>query len=585
MQAPVLGYKDLLSSYLRPQRGRVAVLGLLLAGGLALELSGPWILRAFIDQAAAKVPIESLTLLALLFLGVALLTQIVVAAQAYVAENVGLTATNRLRSDLTLHALQLDPSFHGLHAPGELIERVDGDVATLGNFFSRFVVQMLGNGILLVGVLVLMYAIDWRIGLAISFFVLLTVALVNKMRDVSVPYWKKARQASAELFGFLEERLSGTEDIRSNGATAYAMHRLYERSRNLLLRERRAALIGSMSGGMTVIIFTLGTAISLGLGVTLFQAGAITLGTVYLIFSYTESLRRPIDQITRQLQDLQLAGASINRISDLMRERTVIHDGSGPEIPQKALSVHFDRVTFGYSQVDQAEPVLRDISFRLEPGEVLGVLGRTGSGKTTLTRLLFRLYDPQSGRVLLDGTDLRDTRIKSIRQGVGMVTQSIHLFHATLRNNLTLFDNTIPDGQIIEVLHELGMADWLRSMPQGLDTKLAPGGSGLSAGEGQLVAFARVFLKSPGLVILDEASSRLDPATERQVERAVDKLLSGRTAIVIAHRLATVQRAGSILILEDGQIIEYGNRRQLLADPDSVFSGLMRTGMMAEVLA
>lgn len=582
MRTPLSRYRELLSSYFLPQRRRVITLGLLLAMRLALELANPWILRAFIDQAMAKAAMETLIVVALIFLGVALGTQLVSVAETYVAENVGLTATNQLRSDLALHTLRLDPSFHSAHTPGDLIERVDGDVATLGSFFSRFVVQILGNAILLLGVLVLMYTIDWRVGLSMTFFVIVTVVLVNKMRDFSVPYWKQARQASADLFGFLEERLSGTEDIRSSGATAYTMRKLYERSRNLLQRERRAALMGGASGGITIIVFTLGTAIALGFGVALYQEGAITLGTVYLIFSYTESLRRPIDQITRQLQDLQQAGASINRIGDLLRERSTIVDGSGPPLPEGALSVQFEGVTFGYNA---DEPVLQDLSFYLKPGEVLGVLGRTGSGKTTSTRLLCRLYDPHQGEVRLSEVDLRDTQLASIRQQVGMVTQSIHLFHASLRDNLTLFDNTIPDERIIEVLEELGLGIWLRGMPQGLDTKLASGGSTLSAGQGQLVAFARVFLKGPALVILDEASSRLDPATERHVERAVDKLLAGRTAIIIAHRLATVQRADSILILEDGRIAEYGSRRQLLSDPDSLFSGLMRTGMMAEVLA
>lgn len=558
------------------------MLGALLVATLALELANPWILRQFIDSATKGASLDSLTLLAVAFLVVALATQLVGAMETYVAENVGLTATNRLRSDLTLHALRLDPSFHSTHTPGELIERVDGDVATLGNFFSRFVVQIFGNGMLLVGVLVLMYAIDWRVGLAMTFFVIVTMFLVNKMRDLAVPHWRLARQASADLFGFLEERLSGTEDIRSSGATAYTMSRLYGRSRNLLRRERRAALIGSTSGGVTVAVFTVGTAIALALGVTLFQAGAITLGTVYLIFSYTESLRRPIDQITRQLQDLQQAGASINRIGDLLAVQSSIHDGTGPDLPEGKLSVRFDNVTFGYN-LD--EPVLREVSFDLEPGEVLGVLGRTGSGKTTLTRLLFRLYDPQEGEVQLGGVALTETKLSSIRRHTGMVTQSIHLFHATLRDNLTFFSSSIPDERIVEVLDDLALGSWYRSLPDGLDTMLAPGGSELSAGQGQLVAFARVFLLEPGLVILDEASSRLDPATERQVERAVDKLLQQRSAIIIAHRLATVQRADSILILEDGRVVEYGKRQELLNNPNSQFSALMRTGMMAEALA
>jgi ATP-binding cassette, subfamily B, bacterial len=582
VQTSFSSYRGILASYLKPQRGRVGVLGVVLLLGIGFELANPWILRAFIDEATTGAPLDTLTMLAVLFLVAALGAQLVTMGEAYVAENVGLTATNQIRSDLTLHTLRLDPQFHGSHTPGELIERVDGDVATLSNFFSRFVVQIFANGILLVAVLGLMYTIDWRVGLAMTVFVVVTVLLVNKTRNIAQPHWRLARQASAELFGFLEERLSGLEDIRSSGATAYTMRRLYERSRNLLRTDRKAALIGSTSGSVTIVVFTLGTALALGLGVMLFQEGAITLGTVYLIFSYTESLRRPIDQFTRQLQDLQQAGASINRIGDLMLEKSVIHDGTGQEIPAGALAVQFEDVTFGYNA---AEPVLVGASFCLRPGEVLGVLGRTGSGKTTLTRLLFRLYDPQKGQIQLGGVELRDTQVASIRQSVGMVTQSIHLFHATLRDNLTLFDKSIEDKRITGVLEELGMEGWLASMPDGLDTKLAPGGSTLSAGQGQLVAFARVFLKEPGLVVLDEASSRLDPATERQVERAVDRLLGGRTAIIIAHRLATVQRADSILILEDGKIAEYGSRLQLLNDPNSHFSDLMRTGKMAEALS
>ena len=231
MQTAFSSYRGILASYLKPQRRRVILLGALLLAGIGFELANPWILRAFIDDATASAPLDRLTMLAVLFLVAALGAQLVTVGEAYVAENVGLTATNQIRSDLTLHTLRLDPQFHGSHTPGELIERVDGDVATLGNFFSRFVVQIFANGILLVAVLVLMYTIDWRVGLAMTIFVIVTVALVNKTRNIAQPFWKVARQASAELFGFIEERLSGTEDIRSSGATAYTMRKLYERSR------------------------------------------------------------------------------------------------------------------------------------------------------------------------------------------------------------------------------------------------------------------------------------------------------------------------------------------------------------------
>jgi ATP-binding cassette subfamily B protein len=228
--------------------------------------------------------------------------------------------------------------------------------------------------------------------------------------------------------------------------------------------------------------------------------------------------------------------------------------------------------------------VLSDIIFDLPAGKVLGLLGRTGSGKTTLTRLLFRLYDPQLGRVLLGGSDLCDLALADLRARVGMVTQDVQLFAASIRDNLTLFDRTIDDARIERALGELGLREWAAALPAGLDTRIGAGGLGLSAGEAQLLAFARVFLRDPGLVILDEASSRLDPATERLLERAIGRLLQGRTAIVIAHRLGTVQRADEIMILDGGRVAEHGPRAALAADPGSRFAGLLRTGM-EEVLA
>jgi ABC-type multidrug transport system fused ATPase/permease subunit len=223
--------------------------------------------------------------------------------------------------------------------------------------------------------------------------------------------------------------------------------------------------------------------------------------------------------------------------------------------------------------------VLRDVSFAVKPGRVLGVLGRTGSGKTTLTRLIFRLYDPSQGRLCLDGADLRGLPVAEVRRRVGMVTQDVQLFRASIRDNLSFFTSAIDDAQIERALRELRLWEWVQSRPQGLDTVLLAGGGGQSAGEAQLLAFARVFLRDPGLVILDEASSRLDPATENLLERAVDRLFAGRTGLVIAHRLRTVQRADDILILEGGRVAEYGARVALAADHGSRFNQLLQTGM------
>ncbi|MBK9711811.1 MAG: ABC transporter ATP-binding protein [Kouleothrix sp.] len=608
MSIRIAGHRNLLVEYLRPQRLKVALLSVLLLGGIGLELLNPQILRSFIDSAATGGAIELLIRSALLFIGVALVQQLVTVAATYVSNSVGWTATNALRADLLAHCLGLDMAFHKARTPGELIERVDGDVTALATFFSQFVILVIGNGLLLVGVLVLLFREDWRVGLALTLFALFALLVLNRARGFAVPAMTAERAASADLFGFLEERLAGMDDIRANGAGAHVMRGFYKVARDLFQKGRRAGVRGAGLWAVTMALFAVGYTIALGMGAYLYQVGAVTIGTVYLFFQYTEMLRRPLEQISSQLRELQKASAGVQRIGDLVTFEPTILDGAGATVPAGALDVAFEAVSFGYQDegpttngqrpgqaVDSIDPsslalglssdrVLDSISFTLAPGRVLGLLGRTGSGKTTLTRLLFRLYDPSAGAIRLGGVDARAARLDDLRTRVGIVTQDVQLFQATIRDNLTLFDQAIPDERIVATLAELGLLSWLESLPGGLDTELGPGGGGLSAGESQLLAFARVFLQNPGLVILDEASSRLDPATERLIERAVDRLLAGRTGIIIAHRLATVQRADEIMILDHGRIAEHGPRELLARDPRSRFAALLRVGI-EELLA
>jgi ATP-binding cassette subfamily B protein len=280
--------------------------------------------------------------------------------------------------------------------------------------------------------------------------------------------------------------------------------------------------------------------------------------------------------MTHEIESFQTIGACVERLAEFRAMQPTLKEGQIAEISANPLDLTFDRVSFSYNGSDA---VLTDLSFQLKPGAVLGLLGRTGSGKTTLARLVFRLYDPICGAICLQNTDLRDLQTATLRHKVAIVTQDVQLFRASVRDNLTFFDRSIPDERILSTLRELDLEDWLNSLPGGLDAELDTGGRSLSAGEGQLLAFARVFLRNPGLVILDEASSRLDPATEQRLERAIDKLLHNRTALIIAHRLSTVHRADDIMILEDGQVCEYGNRQQLASDPASRFYRLLQTGM------
>lgn len=574
-------YRRLLAGYLRAQRGRVLLLAALLVGTIGLQLLNPQIVRYFIDTATTGAADgaggagSQLVGAALLFLGVALAQELVAVLATYVSENVAWTATNALRRDLAVHCLRLDMSFHNARTPGELIERIDGDVTTLANFFSQFVIRVLGNALLLVGILLLLFREDWRVGLALTGLAAIGLVLLYSLSGLARPHWVAGRQASADLAGFLEERLAGTEDIRANGAVAYKMRSLYELMRRLTQRYRSARVVGHFAGVIGWSLSEIGLAVGLALGAYLFIQGAFTIGTVYLISFYAGMLATPLRRITDEIQDLQKSAASIARVEELYRTPITIQDGPGVAWPPGALSVEFDRVSFAYFT---DSTVLRELSFRLEPGTVVGVLGRTGSGKTTITRLLLRLYDPTAGAIRLGDVDIRAARLSELRGRIGMVTQEVQLFHGTVRDNLTLFDRSITDERILDGIEELGLLPWYGTLPKGLDTELG-GAGGLSAGEAQLLAFTRVFLRDPSVVILDEASSRLDPATERLIERAVSSLLRGRTGLIVAHRLGTVQRADGIMILEGGRICEYGAREQLALNPSSRFYRLLQTGL------
>ena len=566
-------YWHLLSRYLRPQWWRIGLLALILCCTIGVQVATPLVTSAFIDRAISGGELSDLMVLALATIALALLQQGMAIAETGIAEMVSWTATNTLRADLLTHLLRLDASFHTAHTPGELIERVDGDVATLARFFSRFVVYVLGNGILMLGVLGLLYHIDWRVGLVMSGFVVVALIVILRIRAAATPLWAADRQANADFFGFLSEYLAGLQDIRSSGASAFVLRRFAEVLRSWLPITRKAQMWGYGMTAVSMGLFSLGTAASFALCALLYQSGLLTIGVVYLVFRYTRMLREPVEQIRDEIQDLQQADASISRIEALLRIQPRIVDGPVSSLPSGPLAIELENVSFAYAE---DAPVLRNVSFSLAPGRVLGVVGRTGSGKTTLTRLLLRFYDPQVGTVRLNGVDLRDVKLAAIRSRIGMVTQEVHLFRASVRDNLTLFEAGFSDERIREILETLGLADWLQELPQGLDTVLLSDGAGLSAGQAQVIACARIMLHDPDLVILDEASSRLDPLTDRLVHTALGRMLEGRTGIIIAHRLATLTYADEILVMEDGQVREHGPRRALMADPNSRFAELLR---------
>ena len=405
---PVRAYLRLLARYLRPLRRRVALLTLLLGAGIACQAINPQLIRAFLDRASSGSALGGLLTLAGGFTALAVGHQVLNVAATYVAEQVGWQATNELRADLAEHVLHLDMGFHKGHTPGELIERIDGDVTTLSEFFASFVIRVLGNLVLVVTVLALLWRESVWVGLTMTGWALLVLAGMLAIQTVAMPWWKAMRARSAEFFGFLGEQLAGTEDVRASGGVPFMMHRFTRVMRAWLPEQVRARMGFAALWGWSIITYLIiGMALIFWLGWQGLQAGTLTIGAVYLVFNYSDMMREPLEQIRQQMEVLQKASAGIARVQELLAVQPRLAETGTAALPAGALPVNLRGVHFAYrDEGSNGETVLEGIDLALAPGRVLGVLGRTGSGKSTLARLLTRLYDPVEGEVLLGGTAL-----------------------------------------------------------------------------------------------------------------------------------------------------------------------------------
>jgi ATP-binding cassette, subfamily B, bacterial len=587
--------------------GILAILG----AAMALRLALPLLLGTFADDALAGEPTSALTAVALAYVAAALGSAALDLVVVWWSARVSWRAGNRLREQLAAHALRLEQAWHGRHSPGQLIERIDGDVEAMATFFAGMAVQIAGNVALIAGMLVVATVIDPWTGLVLTVTAAAGAATLVRLRLAAVGARETEREVNAQLYGDLEERLGGLEDLRANGAGRYAVHRLHTHSARSWRAARRASLLGDGAYAIAAVVFAVGTAGTLVAGILLQQRGVITVGAVLTLYRYADMLRKPLEQIAEQLKEFQKAMAGARRASGLLATEPAIADGpdDGSRLGTGALGVELDHVTFSYD-VD-GEPALRDVDLHIAPGTHLGIVGRTGSGKTTIGRLVARTWDigevppageaatggapgdgpghrdrtgwggAGTGAVRIGGVDVRDLTVAALRSRVAVVTQDVELFRASVRDNLTLF-GTRPadDDRLRAVVDEVGLGDWLAALPDGLDTHLE-GGQGLSAGEGQLVAFARAFLADPAVIVLDEASSRLDPTTEARITDATEALLAGRTAVVIAHRLDTLDRVDEIAVVDGGRVVEHGRRRDLARTPGSRYGRLRQAARAA----
>lgn len=520
----------------------------------------------------------AIRLIILMLLGSVLVRLALQGVQSFNIQAVGQRLTARIRKDLFAHAINLSLRFHDRMPVGKLLTRLTSDVDALAEVFGSGAVGVLGDLVSLLVIAVSMLLIEWRLGLLL---------LVTQVPVTLVIIWLQRRYRKAN-YRVREELSQLNADFQENlqGLEVVQMFRRETVNGDRFQRTGlayRSAVNGTIFFDSSISAFlewvSLGAvALVLALGGWMVMAGAMGLGTLTTFILYSQRLFDPLRQMAERFTQIQGGLTAVERIGELLEEPLEIVDhgatlgatlGStvGATVLQNASSsqprgeVIFDEVDFAYRK---DEPILRDLSFRIAPGEHVALVGPTGSGKTTVIRLLCRLYEPQRGRILLDGQDIRSLPLQELRRQLGVVLQDTFLFSGTVADNLRL-DRPLDDQKLQEVCRDLGLDPLLGRLPEGLDTELRERGGNLSSGERQLLAVARVAIRNPTVLVMDEATAFMDPSTEATLQRDLDRLLNRRTAVVIAHRLATVEAADRILVLRRGRLIEEGTHLQLRA--------------------
>ena len=491
--------------------------------------------------------------------------------QSFNIQAVGQRLTARIRQDLFAHAINLSVRFHDRMPVGKLLTRLTSDVDALAEVFGSGAVGVLGDLVSLSVIAVTMLLVEWRLGLLLlAAQIPVTLVILWLQRRYRKANYR-VREELSQLNADFQENLQGLEVVQMfrreavNGQRFNATGMAYRRAVNgtIFFDSSISAFIEWVALGAVAVVLSLG-----GWMVT---SGSMGLGTLTTFILYSQRLFDPLRQLAERFTQIQGGLTAVERIGELLEEPIEIVDHADPANSKRGVQnataggvrgeVVFENVSFAYRP---DEPILRNLNFRIAAGEHVALVGPTGSGKSTVIRLLCRLYEPQEGRILLDGQDIRTLPIQELRQQLGVVLQDTFLFSGTVGDNLRL-DVPIDDRRLRGVCRDLGLDPLLARLPDGLDTTLRERGGNLSSGERQLLAVARVAIRNPTVLVMDEATAFMDPSTEATLQRDLDRLLVKRTAVVIAHRLATVEAADRIFVLRRGQLIEQGTHQELRA--------------------
>jgi ATP-binding cassette subfamily B protein len=540
---------------------------------LSLAITGcslalPYLVRLAIDDFVINENLEPVVRLA----GVGQLANIfliLIAAgflanflQVVLLEWTGQHIMHRMRQDLFSHMLSLETAFFNRNPVGKLVTRLTNDIQNMHEMFTSVIVTLFNDLVRIFGILILLWLMNWRLALLMLLLIpliLFNTLLFSRLARIA---FRDIRTRLARLNSFLQEALSGISVIQLFAREKDSRKRFAGLTRSYMERTFYQIKIFAIFMPLLEVMSSVAIALIIWYGGGQIIQDKMTIGVLVAFLSYMRLFFQPLRDLSQKYSIVQSSLASAERIFQLLDTKSDLPAVSSPKKPADTRGeIEFQQVTFGY---DQEVPIVKDLSFRVKPGETLAIVGATGAGKTTVINLLERFYDPDQGQILLDNHDLRELDLQHLREQIGLVMQDVFIFPTSLRDNIVL-DQKVAGERLDEIIASAQLKHFVTTLPQGLETRIGEGGLDLSAGQRQLLAMARILARDPRILVLDEATSSVDTETEMLIEKALEATLAKRTSVIIAHRLSTIRRADRIMVMEEGMIIEEGDHQQLMA--------------------